>query len=194
MVNSDPNCLSYWFPKIEAAGLPVPRTEIVTTDVILFGVLMGEQPKGYDGFLVELRQAVERIGLSTNIWAIREFLPVKLLAVLPRYGNMPAVREWRCFVRDGKLECQHPYWPADALAEGIGEPVGAESLFKILARSTPEIEAECTRLAEAAGKAVGGGYWSVDVLQTARGLYLTDMAQGDESFHWPERSRRTPCR
>jgi len=29
----DPTCLSYWFPKIHAAGLPVPRTKIVTMDV-----------------------------------------------------------------------------------------------------------------------------------------------------------------
>ena len=25
----DRNCLSYWFPKLEAAGIPVPNTELV---------------------------------------------------------------------------------------------------------------------------------------------------------------------
>ncbi len=98
---------------------------------------------------------------------------------------MPAVREWRCFVRDGKVECQHPYWPQDALQDGIGGPVGAEALFKALTRSTPELDAECTRLAEAAGQAVGG-YWSVDVLEAKGKLYVTDMAEGERSFHWPD--------
>ena len=231
MTTTDRNCLSHWFPLILDAGLPVPRTEIVTTDLNLFGVLEGKPPAGWGDFLARLTAAVERIGLpaflrtgqgsgkhnfdrccnlrkieylgqhvynlvdwsytvdmlglATDVWAVREFLPVKAMALLPCYGNMPAVREWRLFVRDGKALCHYPYWPQDALQEGIGGPVGAASLFKILARSTPELDAECIRLAERAGQAVGGGYWSVDVLEARGKLYVTDMALGEHSFHWP---------
>lgn len=233
MRTREKNCLSWWFPKIEAAGLRVPQTEIVRTDLPLIEILDGKPPMGYGEFIAELRQAVERIGLPcflrtgqgsgkhqfdrccnlrkveypaqhvsnlvdwsctvdffglpTNVWVAREFLPVKALAVLPRYGNMPAVQEWRLFVRDGKVECQHPYWPKDALGQGMRCTAGVERLFKGLSRSSPKIGAECTRLAEAAGRAVEGGYWSVDVLRTRKGLlYVTDMAIGESSFHWPD--------
>jgi len=240
MTTTDRNCLSHWFPLIRDAGLPVPRTEIVTTGLNLFNVLDGKPPAGWHSFLAELRAAVERIGLPaflrtgqgsgkhnfdrccnlrkieylpqhvynlldwsytvdmlglpTNVWAVREFLPVKPLVLLPYYGNMPAVREWRLFVREGKVECQHPYWPQDALQEGIGGPVGAEALFKILARSSPELDAECAQLAERGGHAVGGGYWSVDVLEARGKLYVTDMALGERSFHWPECPNVSPGR
>jgi len=242
MTTMDRNCLSYWFPLIRDAGLPVPRTEVVPTELNLFGVLGGDPPAGWHSFLAELRSACERIGLpaflrtgqgsgkhkfdrccnlrkieylaqhvynlldwsctvdmlglATNVWAVREMLPVEPLAVLPGYGNMPVVREWRLFVRDGKVQCRHPYWPLDALAQGMTDPAGAEVLFKALARSSPEIDAECTRLAEWAGQAVGGGYWSVDVLEARGKLYVTDMALGERSFHWPEcpgiSARRSP--
>ena len=29
ITNPDENCLSYWFPKIQAAGLPVPETRYI---------------------------------------------------------------------------------------------------------------------------------------------------------------------
>ena len=41
------NCLSYWFPKLLAAGVPVPRTEIVKTDAELIAILDGQLPDGW---------------------------------------------------------------------------------------------------------------------------------------------------
>ena len=43
--------------------------------------------------------------------------------------------------------------------------------------------AELRNLASAAGKAVGGE-WSVDILETRRGWYITDMAEAYKSWHW----------
>ena len=40
-------CLSYWFPLIERAGLPVPKTEIVHS-CELVGLLDGEKPDGFN--------------------------------------------------------------------------------------------------------------------------------------------------
>lgn len=45
------------------AGLPVPKTILVKTDVLLASVLDGKKPDGWDGFLAELADAVSSIGL-----------------------------------------------------------------------------------------------------------------------------------
>jgi hypothetical protein len=58
---TDRNDLAFWFPKIQAAGLPVPRTEIVRTEVALAQVLDGETPDGWDAFILELRAAARRV-------------------------------------------------------------------------------------------------------------------------------------
>lgn len=58
----DVNDLAYWFPKIEAAGLPVPETRIVTTDVELMGLLDGEMPVGFEAFLSDLEKASWNVG------------------------------------------------------------------------------------------------------------------------------------
>jgi hypothetical protein len=44
---------------------------------------------------------------------------------------------------------------------------------------------EPNTFAKAAGCAVGGA-WSVDILETKRGWFVTDMAEASKSFHWPE--------
>ena len=60
------NCLSYWFPKIEAAGLPVPETRIVVYPIKgedgLFALLDGKIPSGWEPFLENLRIAIHAIG------------------------------------------------------------------------------------------------------------------------------------
>lgn len=55
------NDLAYWFPRIEAAGLPVPRTLLVQTDCELMGLLDGETPEGFDTFDRALRKAAAAI-------------------------------------------------------------------------------------------------------------------------------------
>ena len=59
----DKTCLTYWFPKIEAAGLPVPKTIIVgPTDVEFVRLFGGQRPKGLRAFLKTLQAAVDEIG------------------------------------------------------------------------------------------------------------------------------------
>lgn len=66
--NDNRNCLSFWFPKIEAAGLPVPRTIIVKmpTEVQeqIFRVFDTEEPAKeiIDPWFEELGRACEAIG------------------------------------------------------------------------------------------------------------------------------------
>ena len=59
---SNRNCLSYWFPRIQAAGLPVPRTEIVETNCELPRLCDGTTPEGYHTFFRSVWKAARRIG------------------------------------------------------------------------------------------------------------------------------------
>jgi len=229
---SELNCLSYWFPLLWEAGLPVPRTRIVKTTSDLDTLLDGVTPPGYPEFLgklgaacaqigypvflrtghvsgkhnwkhccyvrektylrhhitalVEWSSIVDIMGLPTNVWAAREMLPTEPLGVLPLYGDMPACREFRCFVRRGTLKCLHPYWPLEALLQGGG----TERMYERLADISPEETQSCIELAEAAGRVVEGE-WSVDILFTRRGPYITDMALAKDSFHWDDCPLRT---
>lgn len=54
--------LAVWYPRLLAAGIPTPRTEIVTTALNLDSLLDGRRPAGYAEFLTALGEAGDRIG------------------------------------------------------------------------------------------------------------------------------------
>src|ERR1700732_2050356 len=60
---TDKNCLSYWFPILEKGGIPVPKTQIIDTQVRLSELLDGKTPKGWKGFIAGLQLAIKEIGL-----------------------------------------------------------------------------------------------------------------------------------
>jgi hypothetical protein len=135
--------------------------------------------------IVEFSEVVDLRGLDSNVWAVRE-----LLGTEPAFeafgGRLPITTERRYFVRDGKVVCRHPYWPAEALAEGFPEarcPDWRERLERLNAERPGEVNHltfDSTKVAMAVP-----GFWSVDWLWTKRGWYLTDMARGEISWHWP---------
>lgn len=225
-------CMSYWLPKLEAAGLPTPRTKMLqmpraafedifrlfdgepmqgAAQPFLDAVVAAATEIGFPVFLrtgltsgkhswedtcyfsspdrvvhhvasiVEFSEIVDFIGLSCEWWAIREFLPTMPITVCPSYSNMPVCREFRFFVDDGAVKCWHPYWPLEALE--IGGAPDAESAVALLAQN--DCVAELNTLAAKAGAAVGGA-WSVDLIETQRGWFITDMAEASKSYHWPE--------
>jgi hypothetical protein len=225
-------CMSYWLPKLEAAGIAVPRTKMLPMPEEayrdIFNLFDGKPLEGqaapflaalqaagdeigwpvflrtgltsgkhswsntcyfadrkrvvhHVASIVEFSECAQFVGLSCNWWAVREMLPTIPLAVCPHFDDMPVCREFRCFVESERVLCVHPYWPTNALEMG-GAPE-PERLAQELAVMGNWAHIE--RLASLAGAAVGGA-WSVDVLETARGWYVTDMAQARESFHWPE--------
>lgn len=245
---SDRNCLSHWFPKLEAAGLPVPRTRIVPCETDLRILLDGNTPLFFEDFtwdlhnaalevggypfflrtgqgsgkhqwrdtcyvngqadlsqhvynLVEWSECVDFMGLPTNVWAVRELLPTKPVAVCPYYKDMPVCKEFRFFVKDGEVICYHPYWPAQALVQGgvWGVPLALsaewwkERYWTVDAAHEADYESLCHLsiseymplhgLARDAGLALGGE-WSIDILETERGWYVTDCALAARSFHW----------
>jgi hypothetical protein len=59
----DKNCLSYWFPRLQAGNVPVPKTEIISTEGCdLTQLLDGNTPDGYDLFMWRMKDAVAHIG------------------------------------------------------------------------------------------------------------------------------------
>lgn len=58
----DRTCLSYWFPLIRDAGLPVPETQVLKTDCELIALTDGDTPTGWDDFLASARTAAHQIG------------------------------------------------------------------------------------------------------------------------------------
>lgn len=164
--------------------------------------------------LIEFSEMADFMGLCYRYWCVREFLPTIPQAVLPAYGNMPVCREFRFFAhssnRGGTVDCFHEYWPRKSLEQGFprkrcpAPPKGAVSLltettleaahdlppdFDELCRNLSWLPACFTSvlcaLARAAAQALGGA-WSVDILETRKGWFITDMAEAGKSFHWPE--------
>jgi hypothetical protein len=228
----DLNCISYWYPRLEEAGVLVPRTEIVRTDAELLDLLDGRTPAGFEKLIEDLGWAARKVGgaplflrtghtsgkhdwdrtcyvpdlgvlgwhitalveasanadmfgLPTQVWAVRELLNTRPLFHCRAYGMFPVVREFRCFVRDGNIEHLQPYWPPRAVAQG--DPTVGD-WFSALKEASQVQGLELDMFKEIVGKAspaVGGGYWSMDLLQDRAGTWwLTDMAEGDRSYRY----------
>lgn len=252
-MSEDRNCLSYWFPRLLAAGLPVPRTKLLTMPedcaaaiwAVLDGKCSKEQEQSIDSFAGQLADAADEVALGYplflrtgqfsgkhnwketcfvaerkslgrhvvtlaemsemfgmfgelpwTVWAVRELLPTKPVCTLPNYGDFPLVPEARCFVRDGKVVCWHSYWPDKSIAAGFPVAGGLRdddarelpSNFADIVRAAHDLDQSAFMpLAETVAKAFkGDGGWSVDLLPTERGWFVTDMAIAERSFHWPE--------
>ncbi len=246
-MKTDRNCLSYWFPKLQASGVPVPETHIVRTEAELMVLLGGQEPEEYLDFLNDLARAcvsvgfpaflrtgqgsgkhewsrtccvqdlaeleshvaalvewselVDFFGLPTDVWAVRRFLDLE--SSFTAFRDFPVNKERRYFIRDGKVVCQHPYWPEAAIAEGVeggggrslvpkrpvlrpGTPADWRERLATLNHQTPEEVAHLTALSEQVARHFEGA-WSLDWACDRQGQWWAiDMAQAAQSFHWPE--------
>ncbi len=62
----DKTCMSWWFPKLEQAGVPQPKTILTRwpgEPMALMDLLDGKVPEGYDEFVALLELAVKVVGL-----------------------------------------------------------------------------------------------------------------------------------
>lgn len=126
--------------------------------------------------IIEFSECAQLVGLACDVWAVREMLPTEPVGLAPGYGNMPLCREFRFFVADGEVRCWHPYWPIGSL-----EQSGADIALHDKLSSTDDYVGAFT-LAHKSARAIAGA-WSVDVLKTSRGWYVTDMAEAAKSYH-----------
>jgi hypothetical protein len=127
-------------------------------------------------------------GLPLNVWAARELLPT-VPAFTAFYGRMPITREFRFFVRDGKVEHWQPHWPGKAI-EGQSPDSEDWELWLAEISDLDDVSlAGLTILSEEIGLHIGG-YWSIDWLWVQREgemggeWHCTDMAVGEQSYKW----------
>lgn len=237
----DKTRLSYWFPIIRDAGLPVPKTEIISlTEAESTAVAMaffGEGPRdevdrlrdnvgraadklgGTPFFLRtdftsakhdwrntccvtemtkiprhlfaiwEYSECADFVGLPYDVWVVREML--NTVPLFHAFAGMPITREFRYFVRDGKIDSSQPYWPPSSILRPDRDDWRGWLFAASLTNESERQELE--GLAIKAGEALGG-YWSVDMLQTADGGWVvTDLAEGACSFKWSPESEKALC-
>jgi len=128
-------------------------------------------------------------GLPFRAIAVREYIPLdsKFVGFL---GDMPVARERRYFIRDGKVQCRHPYWVEDAVAQGTISyswnklPQNWREILKEINTETEEEVKLLTSYAEKVAMVLEG-YWSVDFAKAKDGRWiLIDMGLGDVSYHF----------
>lgn len=142
--------------------------------------------------LVEWSHMVSIFGLPHDVWAVREMLPTNPICRCRMYGGFPVAREVRVFVRDGRAECIHPYWPADAIERGDPDSGDWRKRLMAINAFTRQALGRINKMAEHVCRALddGSGYWSVDFLQASPGGWnLIDMAAGELSWHAPDCER-----
>jgi hypothetical protein len=125
----------------------------------------------------------ELAGLPWDNFVLRKMLPVEPFGFCKDYGGMPIVKEFRCFVTDGNIDCIHPYWPQDAINDGEPEWIRGNTKENYASLCEMVNQVSLRQIAQRAG-AVLGGRWSIDLLWTKRGWYIIDLAESHKSFHW----------
>ena len=139
--------------------------------------------------------------ITFNAVFLRQFLDLERAGFEAFGHGFPVSKEVRCFIRDGKKECQHPYWFADAIREWAD---GMDYLAGKFKTKTKEVipqnwermleqmnllsyadHARIDSYLEMLGEAFDG-YWSADFAKGTDGKWhLLDMARGEVSFHLP---------
>lgn len=188
---------SAWFPLLEAAAEEVGYPCFMRTDL-----RSGKHDFERTCFVptaAELRRHIfplleeteDFMGSDPKALVVREYIEPAAAFTAFR-GNLPIGRERRYFVRDGQVECRHPYWPVAALEDtpfifdrdGGGHCCADWRLLLADLSIEPSEEIELlTSYAETVAACVEG-YWSVDFMQGADGQWwFIDMAQGEDSWH-----------
>ena len=148
--------------------------------------------------LLEFNYCATPMGLPCVALVFREYIPMDSNFVA-FHGDLPISPERRYFIRDGKIQCHHPYWVEDAIGKWL-ESKGLVRKYtpkilkdnlpdnwkEILAKMNTETRKEVELLSYyAINVAVRlKGYWSVDFCKAKDGMwYLIDCAKGENSYH-----------
>lgn len=133
--------------------------------------------------IMQFSEAADMLGLPTNTWVVREFLP--LATDFHAFaGRMPINKERRYFFEGTAVVCRHPYWPSRAFEDQNPDCPDWQERLARLNHESPEEVAYLTEQTERVAKAFDGA-WSLDWACTTDGRwYAIDMAEAKTSFHW----------
>lgn len=133
--------------------------------------------------LLEWHECAGIMGLWWDALVFREIIPLE--SRFTAFHGMPVSRERRVFVRDGVIECIHPYWPEDAIYEDRENPLPAD--WKAQLHYLNDMCGEEIGQLSFMGKIFGEqlpGYWSVDFACDIHGAWwMIDAARGELSWH-----------
>jgi hypothetical protein len=144
-------------------------------------------------FVQHLFSLMEEIECQT-VWGLpnRAVVLRELLTPYPgflHFEQLPIGKERRYFIRNGTVECHHPYWPPKAFHSL--DPMIAAMLADQNGETDDEVDL-LTGYAEALASRLPG-YWSVDFYCDAAGKWwFIDAALGAVSWH-PEHDREVPA-
>jgi hypothetical protein len=138
------------------------------------------------GKTIEFNEEVE---VAYNAIVFRELL--KPDYKFTAYKGMPVTRERRYFARDGQYVCHHPYWFEDVITDRwhSHNPPVPDNWKELLAETNREMPGEVELLKGMAERVTLAlkDYWSVDFLYANNQWWITDMALGKASFHYPHK-------
>jgi len=141
--------------------------------------------------LIEWHACAGIMGMDMEAFVVRELLDLE--STFKAFRGMPVAKERRYFVRDGEVECWHPYWPEDAFPRyNANLPEDWRERLRRLNAPRPG-EVEClTQMAALFGEK-NPGWWSVDFAKvaTTQSWILIDAARGEVSWH-PEECPYSP--
>lgn len=122
---------------------------------------------------------------DTSFWAVRELIPTTpLFHAFP--GSMPITKERRVFIKNGKLLCNHTYWPDEAFSQYKNSIQDYDAKLKELQFLSEDEEREMKLMAEYIGRFFKSA-WSIDFLQSIDGKWwVTDMAVATRSYHFAD--------
>lgn len=179
--------LKPFIPKLEAAAAEIGHPLFLRTDIL------SNKHDWENSCYVEQEQ-----DLLDHVWNLIDmnfsiFGPAPSALVFRQYiplasrftafsGKMPVAPERRYFVRDGVVQCHHPYQPPDSIW-GASTPDWCDLLDEM--NKITAIDREWLSICAVAVSTVLKGYWSVDFALAADGRWLLiDCAEGEKSYHW----------
>ncbi len=73
----------------------------------------------------------EMEGAPVNFLAVRKLIPTEAIVTDAFRGKMSIAKEWRLFINDGQVVCDHPYWVRDAFIDrsDYGSDLSAPALL-----------------------------------------------------------------
>lgn len=133
--------------------------------------------------LIEWHECAGIMGLWWDALVFREVLPLE--SKFTAFAGMPVSRERRVFVRDGVVECIHPYWVKESIDTYFPDTLPddwEERLDYLNCMSCDENE-QLSSMGKIFGEELPG-YWSVDFAYDIYGYWwLIDAARGELSWH-----------